>query len=576
MHSTRVTLEDWRRLVDEELAGKAFDDALVHEALAGVAIAPLYTEAPRLDGSERLERSEPFRVCMRHGPGASVDDLLADVAGGADALWFPIELTASGALDREELAPATLVLEATRVPSPEAALDAVTALPRAARFALAIDPIAWRAAGALPFSSLRADLDALGRVAAALRDRDAPNVVVSTVPYHEAGADAADEIAVALSTGASYLEALVRAGLTPDEAARAISLRVTVGRDTFVELCKLRALRTCWAKVLVASGASPAPGHPLVHAVSSTQTLTVRDPWVNMLRVTTQVFAAVMGGAELVTPLAFDEAFGAASPFGRRVARNTGLVLREESALGKVSDPAGGAYYFDSLTDALGRAAWARLQELARGGGIVAELESGRLPARLEAAWARRLERIAKREVPILGVSVFANLDESLPHAVPRSIERAPQGEVLGARRDAAPFEALRARADALAPAPEVLLATLGSFAESRPRAGFASSFFAAGGLRTREQEASATRDAPALVCLCGTDERYADEAAAHARALKAAGAERVFVAGRPGALEPELRAAGVDGFIFVGCDVVATLSDVLSLSGAEPLEGAS
>ena len=377
--------------------------------------------------------------------------------------------------------------------------------------------------------------------------------MVSTVPYHDAGADGAAEIAFALSTGARYLEELLGAGLSAAEAARTIAFQLSVGRDTFVELCKLRALRACWQKVLGAAGVT-APTATLLHAVCSSRTLTVRDPWVNMLRVTTQVFSASLGGADLVTPVAFDEALGEASAHGRRVARNTGLSLREESSLGRVTDPAGGSYYLENVTDQLARAAWTRFQTLESSGGIANALEDGSLMAALDAAWQTRLKELATRKTQVLGVSEFANLDEVLPVSKPAA-------SPSGARRDSAMFEALRARAEAKTSPPEALLVPLGPLAESRARVGFASGFFAAGGSRPREGAATETAS---IACLCGSDERYASDAVAAARTLKAAGCGTLLLAGKPGALEGALREAGVDGFIFVGCDVATMLSELL------------
>ncbi len=175
---------------------------------------------------------------------------------------------------------------------------------------------------------------------------------------------------------------------------------------------------------------------------------------------------------------------------------------------------------------------------------------------------------MAKRKEAITGVSVFANLDEKRP--APRSLHAAPTPATvttapwapLPRHRDAEAFERLRDRADERGDSvPSVGLVVLGPPAEYRPRLGFASSFFGGGGLRAREAPADSV---PAFACLCGSDERYAVEAADRARALKAAGCKRVLIAGRPGALEAALREAGVDGFIFVGCDVVKTLSELL------------
>ncbi|RYE83910.1 MAG: methylmalonyl-CoA mutase, partial [Myxococcales bacterium] len=379
--------------------------------------------------ARRGRRREPFRVCPRQAPGVALASLLAEVDEGADALWLSLDDTTDGQLAAPSLAHTVLVLD-TADPQPVArlarALGLAASAPAASgptapaastpRFALTLDPLARCAGGRLAPGALADAIAALGPVARDMAARlpGSSAVMVSTLPYHQAGADAVDELALALSAGAAYLEALLAAGLAPAVAASQIALQVTAGRDTFVELSKVRALRVGWQKLLTAAGVGDA-SPPLVHAVCSPRTLGARDPWVNMLRVTTQVFAAVLGGADLVTPLAFDHALGVPSGLGRRVARNTGLVLREESFLGQVADPVGGSYYFDTLTDALARQAWSRFQALEREGGIADALTSGRLAARLEADWQRRLGQIATRRVPVLGVSEFANLGETRP-----------------------------------------------------------------------------------------------------------------------------------------------------------------
>lgn len=555
-----VTLANWRALVDKELAGRSFEKALGHEALEGIRIAPLYTEAPAAAQGLRELGAPSLRICMRQPSGATLSTLSSDVEEGADAVWLSLKEAPDGMLSRQEFAKTFAVFDSDDAELAEAIARVASG---SDRFAVGCDPLARRLTGQATFATLAQDLTALGRSARHIDQHfvNATAVMVSTLPYHDAGADAADELAFALSTGVRYLDALLEAGLSITQAAKQIAVQITIGRDTFVELCKLRALRTCWRKLLTASGVDKAP-HLLVHAVCSSRTLTVRDPWVNMLRVTTQFFAGALGGADLITPNAFDQSFGSPSAAGRRIARNTGLVLREESALGRVLDPAGGSYYFDTLTDALAREAWRRFQTIEREGGMITALQSGRIAARLDSVWRDRLDRIARRKLPILGVSEFANLDERLPQPAPNDVTHL-QARALPLHRDAASFELLRTRAEAADRSREVLLITLGSFTESRPRVGFAANFFAAGGFRTRESTVIEKTD---IACLCGTDERYAAEAAERARALKAAGCSRVLIAGRPGALEPALRESGVDAFIYLGCDVVAMLSELLEL----------
>lgn len=536
-----VTFADWRAQVEKDLRGASFEKVLVHRTAEGLSVAPLYTELPKGMLAPPVE-ARGFRICLRHP--VEQDESESSWVARTHAL-----AARTGGL---------LVVETDAA----GAAEVVSAQLSSAPFVLDCDPLRDRARD--PRRSLAADLDALAKTA---RDVDArapgsTSVMVSTLAYHDAGADAADELAIALSTGAKYLAVLAASGLPIDNAAAQIAFQVAVGRDTFSELAKLRALRTCWQKVLVASGAQALP-KTLVHAVCSSRTLAVRDPWVNMLRVTTQMFAAILGGADLVTPATFDQLGGEVSSLGARVARNTGLVLREESFLGKVADPAGGSYYLESMTDALAREGWTRFRALEGEGGIVPALESGRLLAKLEATWSARLDAIAKRKVPILGVSEFANLGEALPSSLlASSSERPPKSpSALPVHRDAEAFEALRTLAERRSKPLEAVLVTLGPLAESRARVGFATGLFAAGGIPSRE---STDDEKAPLVCLCGADERYATEAVDRVRALVALGCDRVLLAGRPGALEAPLREAGLSGFVFAGCDAVAILTELL------------
>jgi methylmalonyl-CoA mutase len=587
MKPSTATLADWRAQVDRELAGAAFEK-LVATTAEGLAVQPLYTAAaadPGIPGAPPFVRgakaqAHAFRICMqvdpaeRRRPGALADDL----DGGADALWIDL-----GDAEAERAARAlgiATVVEMTSAAvsrggrSPDAAdrgrdgQGDAAADPGVPQW-LGFDPLHEVARGTSgPASADPALLRSMAAMIDDLGHGARRPVRVSSLAYHEAGADAADELAIALSTAVAYLRALTEAGIATARAPRLLWFQIAVGRDTFGELCKLRALRLLGHKVFAAAGVPDAP-IDAIHAVCSARTESQRDPWVNLLRVTTQVFAAALGGAQLITPRSFDAALGAVSAQGRRAARNTALVLREESDLGRVLDAAGGSYYIESRTDALAREAWSRFTALEREGGVARLLASGALRARLGDAWARRAQAIARRKEPVLGVSEFANLDERLPGAVPPPSAE-PPAPALVAHRDAEAFEALRSRVEtAPAAAREVALVALGPPAEHRARVGYATAVFATAGLRSREHRAELPGG---IACLCGSDERYAAEAAARAAELRAAGFRHIALAGRPGALETELRAAGVDAFVFVGCDVVAVLAGLVDLpSPSEP-----
>lgn len=515
--------------------------SLVDQVTDGISIEPLYTKTPEIP-LDRHVSEDRFRICTRASNGTEAN---ADLRGGAEALWVSPE--AALKLDPKDLSSTFFIFDANQAH----ALDVIGTLAGKSEdgnfaFARNFDPV-----------NAGIDLKTFAGEARSFEERF-PNGIaatISTLPYHDAGADVADEIAIALSSGVAILRSLVEFGFSVNDGSSQICLQIALGRDTFLELAKVRALRVCWKKLLTAAKVTNEK-RTLVHGVCSSRTLSVRDPWVNMLRVTTQMFAGILGGADLVTPNELDRAFGNVSDLGRRVARNTGLVLRDESYLGKVKDPAGGSYYLESLTDALAREAWKRFQKIEKEGGVVGVLESGSLMNQIQEKWKARLTQISKRKVPILGVSEFANLDEKLPHPIPSEKQN------TATHRDAEAFEALRARADQLKSPPEAILVRLGAVPESRARIGFSAGFLSAGGIRSCEV---AEVEKSTLAILCGTDERYANDAASKARALKAAGCKMVLLAGRPGALEADLKAAGVDGFIFVGCDVVAMLGDLLA-----------
>jgi methylmalonyl-CoA mutase len=244
-------------------------------------------------------------------------------------------------------------------------------------------------------------------------------VHVSSVPYANGGASAVQEIGYTIASGIEYLRRLTDAGLSVDEAARQIGFSYAVSGDFFTQVAKLRAARGLWAKVVVQAGGEPAAAGMQMHCITSRFTKSKRDPWVNMLRVTAECTAAVLGGAQTIATLSFDCIAGPPSELAQRVSRNTQIVLREESHLDAVADPAGGSWFVERLTEELARAAWEQVRSIEAGGGILKALGSGRLVDAIgEVAGARRRD-VATRQTPIVGISDFPSL-----HEVP--VERQP------------------------------------------------------------------------------------------------------------------------------------------------------
>lgn len=439
-----------------------------------------------------------------------------------------------------------------------------------------------------------------------------PFLTCDTRPYHEAGASEAQELAVALATGVAYLRALTENGLSAADASRAISFTVAIDPDQFLGMAKLRALRRLWARVEEASGITAQPIR--INAETAWRMLTRRDPWVNMLRATMATFIAGVGGADSMTVLPHTMALGLPDRFARRVARNTQSVLLEESNLWRVADPAVGAGGYEALTDELSVAAWSLFQEIEAKGGIVESLGAGHIQGLIEAVRDARAEAIAKRKIAITGTSEFpllgeggvevldvvadptrglpagrdGNPDLAFGEMVGALVKGSPRGgvtpgpaatikaAVLTSVRLAEPFEELRDRAEAQRATagkyPQLFLAGLGPIAAHTARSTWIKNLLAAGGIEALTSEGYASEEDAAaafkasgarVACICSSDELYREQGAAAAKALKAAGASCVLLAGRPGELESQLKAAGVDSFVFAGQDMLALLSEL-------------
>lgn len=661
-----ATKEEWLALVDKVLKGAPLS-RLESKTLGGLAVHPLYTRSenpvdpsavgvpgmpPFTRGSEAvhadvevpwgvralvdsadpadaaklavrgLERGSTelalrFDRAFRLGaaPGAGGFDDLCGVDGvsvlNADDL--------AGALDGVLLDLAAVHLDAGSqyVVAAELLADVLGRAGITAEQAaggIGADPIGHLAStGTLP-QGLDTALEELGSLALKLAE-SSPGiraVRVDTGAYVEAGASEVQELAVMLATGAAYLRAMADAGVEIDDACNQIEVTLSVDADVFNCVAKLRAARRVWAAMTQACGASAESQAMSLHARTAARMMTRRDPWVNLLRVTAATFAAGVGGASSVTAATYDSQLGEPVELGRRLARNTQLLLQEESNIGRVVDPMGGSWFIESLTDEIANAAWTLFQELEAAGGLPAVLIDGSLAERIAAVRDVRFDRVARRADAITGVSEFPDINEATDtRAIPdlsKVRERAAGAgapsysvgpdatscEPLVPVRWAQNFEALRDRSDAqLATAgarPKVFLANIGPVAVHTARATFAKNFFESGGIEavtsergstsgfeaTAEGAAAAAADAAAtgaqLVCICSSDALYAEIAESFASAL-AAGASSVYLAGNPGESREALQTAGVAEFIHVGVnalDVLQRAHDSLGTPAAE------
>jgi methylmalonyl-CoA mutase len=572
----KVLLKGATEPTDEEIEA-AIAKRLTTRTYDGITIEPLYTDGP--DAGE--VGAAPFTRGARVGSWDVRQRIALDGSGTAALVVAELERGASSvylgvagaervdadtlraALEGVYLDVAPVVLESGGNWY-EAGTALLEVLGDTGSGVLGADPIGVLAsAGAAP------DPGALIALAERARGRNVRTIVVDSTRYLDAGSSDSEELGCSLATGLAYLRWLTDAGWSVADAAAQIEFRIGVTADQFATIAKLRAARQAWTRITRVAGAASVQQQ---HAVTADVMFTRYDPWVNLLRSTTACFAAAAGGADAITVTPFDALREPASTsIGRRLSRNTQAILALESNIDKVADPAGGSWYVETLTQQLAEAAWAWFQEIERAGGIVAALESGLVQQHVAATWAARTARIATRKDPLTGLSEFPDIDENLP-ALAES-PPPPVAGVLPKVRYAAGFEALRDRARGL-DAPSVFLANLGPVAVHTARATFAKNLFEVAGIRASSNDGYATADAAAdafrahgarIACICSSDAVYAEQAAATATALKAAGAERVYLAGSPGDRRDEYVAAGVDEFVFMGVDAEATLGAALA-----------
>ncbi|BBZ44579.1 methylmalonyl-CoA mutase small subunit [Mycobacterium parmense] len=566
----------------------------------GIAIRALYTaldelperplpgEWPYVRGGEVLRDAGSGWKVVEAFPGSQSGDsanaaTLAALADGVGALLVRVGESGVAAADLEkllagvylDLAPVILDAGGDYCAACEGLLALVDRLGDGERATVSVDlgadPLTARLSGrAAP--SMEQVLSVATRVAGR------PGVRAITVDgpaFHNLGANATWELAGAIAAAVAYLRALTDAGMAVGQALRQISFRLSAADDQFMTIAKMRAARQLWARVAEVVG-DPAGGAAVLHAETSLPMMTQRDPWVNMLRGTLAAFAAGVGGADTVLVFPFDElipgGFPGMSPtFARRIARNTQLLLLEESHVGKVADPAGGSWFVEDLTEQLAARAWEQFQAIEARGGFIDAADY--VADQIAEIAARRSDDIAHRRTAVTGVSEFPNLSEPvLPQGDSRQTD--------GLSRYAAEFEALRDRSDVYlgrtGSRPRVLLLPLGPLAEHNIRATFAANLLASGGIEAVNPGpvdaesvagAVAAAGAPPVAVMCGTDKRYGAEAAGIVRAARDAGVARVYLAGPEKAVgDAEPRP---DDFLTTKINAVQTLSDLLTRLGA-------
>ena len=597
-----VSTEQWEAVITTDLKGADYERKLVWKTGEGFDVRPYYraenlasveylgAEAGEFPFVRGVSKDNTWRVhqtisveCAK----AANEEALKLLNSGVDSLGFCFCNTCACEVDIDALLK-DIVPSAVELTFCGGNVETLAALAKkvlakyaneekdALRLNFCIDPIIK---GLSTKGEEKAnDFDALAELIKATAEYKRVKVVnVSGATFSNAGSTIVEELGFTLSAAHEYLVKLMERGLSIDEVARKIRFTFAVTANYFLEIAKFRAARMLWANIVKAYNPTKDCSMKMVaHAVTSTWNQTVYDPYVNMLRGTTEAMSAAIAGVHSLEVLPFDYSFEAATEFSKRIARNSQLLLKHESHFDQVVDPAGGAYYIESLTTSIAKEAWALFCALEEKGGYVAAFKEGFVVERVKASAAAKDKAIATRRLILLGANQYPNFTEVADEAICEcKVKREVKAEnVLVPYRGAMAFEEMRMSVDRSGKTPKAFMLTCGTLGMARARAQFSCNFFACAGIRVEDNtffktveegvEAALASKAE-IVVVCASDDDYATVAP---RVKELLGDKAILVVAGAPACAPELEAQGITNFINVKSNVLETLKDYLKKLG--------
>ena len=399
---------------------------------------------------------------------------------------------------------------------------------------------------------------------------------------HNSGSNIVQELGFSLAAANELVCRLTDMGCKAHRVACRIQLNVGVGSTYFMEIAKIRAARLLWSKIVEQYKPECDCAYKLfINATTSAWNQSVYDPYVNMLRSTTEAMSSAVAGADSISVLPFDNAYKEADDFGYRIARNQQLLLKEESYLDKIVDPAAGSYYIENLTDEIAKGAWERFLKVEEAGGMCKALRAGLVQDEVEATARKRDADIATRKTTILGTNQYPNLLEKMGEKIEKDgkhccccCEKGDEVRVLKPYRGAEAFEELRMQTERNTHRPKVFLLTYGNLTMRKARAGFATNFFGVAGYEIIDNPGFATADEGAkaalesgadVVVLCSSDDEYAELTEPVCKALKGK-VKSLVLAGFPKEMVETYKGYGIDEFIHVKTNVLESLTNFQKL----------
>ena len=600
-----VPTEKWEEVITADLKGADYERKLVWKTGEGFNVRPYYRaenlegikflgsqagEFPYVRGTRAHNRWRVHQTVSVVCPKEANAEALKILNAGVDSLGFCIASEAFTAADLDTLLgeiciPAVQLTFCGQKTADVAELvlakiEKEGIAKEDVRIAFCIDPLVKGLSTKGDFCSPNGE-KCFARIAELIRKtKEYKHIRVVTVSgqiFGNSGSTIVEELAFVLSAGHDYLVRLTDAGLTIEEAARKLRFSFSVSSNYFMEIAKFRAARMLWANIV--KGYNPEKNCACkmqIHAETSKWNQTVYDPYVNMLRGTTEAMSAAIGGVYSLEVTPFDASFENPTEFSKRIARNVELLLKHESHFDQVVDPAGGSYYIENLTQSIAAEAWKLFLEIEEKGGYTEAYKAGFIAERIKASAAAKDKNIATRRQILLGANQYPNFTEVAGKEITaESVTRKQaEGNVLVPYRGAMAFEEMRLQVDRSGKEPKAFMLTCGNLGMARARSQFSCNFFACAGIKVidntyfksiEEGVKAALESKAQIVVVCASDDDYA-EAAPKIKELLG-GKAILVVAGAP-ACAPELEAQGITNFINVKSNVLETLKFYLKEMG--------
>ena len=600
-----VPTEKWEEVITADLKGADYERKLVWKTGEGFNVRPYYRaenlegikflgsqagEFPYVRGTHAHNRWRVHQTVSVVCPKEANAEALKILNAGVDSLGFCIASADFSAADLD------MLLKDICIPAVEitfcgekmanvaelvlAKVEKEGIAKEDVRIAFCIDPLVKGLSSKGDFCSPNGEKCIARIVELIHKTKEYKHVRIVTVAgqtFGNSGSTIVEELAFTLSAGHDYLVRLTDAGLDVDAAARKLRFSFSVSSNYFMEIAKFRAARMLWANIV--KGYGPAKNCACkmqIHAETSRWNQTVYDPYVNMLRGTTEAMSATIAGVHSLEVMPFDASFENPTEFSKRIARNVELLLKNESHFDQVVDPAGGSYYVENLTQSIAAEAWKLFLEIEEKGGYTEAYKAGLIVERIKASAAAKDKNIATRRQTLLGANQYPNFTEVAGKEITaESVTRKQaEGNVLVPYRGAMTFEEMRLQVDRSGKEPKAFMLTCGNLGMARARSQFSCNFFACAGIKvidntyfkSIEEGAKAALESKAqIVVVCASDDDYA-EAAPKVKELLG-GKAILVVAGAP-ACAPELEAQGITNFINVKSNVLETLKFYLKEMG--------